>query len=47
MTSFKSGPLVDLIVFNPPYVVTCDDEITGTLPRAWAGGNKGRVVIDR
>lgn len=43
----KSAGLIDLLVFNPPYVVTSDDEICGTLQRAWAGGTKGRVVIDR
>ena len=39
---------VDLIAFNPPYVVTPDEEIArGGIAAAWAGGYKGRVVIDR
>ncbi|KAH7290189.1 hypothetical protein KP509_30G035600 [Ceratopteris richardii] len=35
---------VDVLIFNPPCVPTLDEEV-GT--SAWAGGNKGRVVIDR
>ncbi|CAH1965573.1 unnamed protein product [Acanthoscelides obtectus] len=40
--------LFDLILFNPPYVVTDIDEISGQgLNRAWAGGVCGRVIIDK
>ncbi|XP_049817619.1 methyltransferase N6AMT1 [Aethina tumida] len=47
LTNFK-GKLFDIILFNPPYVVTEDSEIIGTgLSRAWAGGNMGRVIINR
>ncbi|XP_075211226.1 uncharacterized protein LOC142318557 [Lycorma delicatula] len=43
----KDG-VVDILVFNPPYVLTEPDEISGRgLQRAWAGGCKGRQVMDR
>lgn len=37
----------DLVVFNPPYVVTPDEEVQrGGIAAAWAGGTDGRAVID-
>lgn len=39
---------IDAIIFNPPYVPTPDDEIAGHgIEASWAGGERGRRVIDR
>ncbi|CAN1828594.1 Methyltransferase N6AMT1 [Linum perenne] len=39
---------VDLIVVNPPYVPTPEDEVGREgIAAAWAGGENGRRVIDR
>ncbi|XP_074601571.1 hemK methyltransferase 2 isoform X2 [Brevipalpus obovatus] len=44
--SFKTK--TDLLLFNPPYVPTEDDEVNGDLlSKSWAGGPDGRAIIDR
>lgn len=40
--------LIDILIFNPPYVPTPVEEISSKgIEASWAGGYKGRVVLDR
>lgn len=44
----KSQGCIDILLFNPPYVPTPDDEVGSTgIEASWAGGLHGRRVVDR
>ena len=39
---------INIIIFNPPYVPTPNEEVgTSDIEASWAGGVDGRIVIDR
>jgi release factor glutamine methyltransferase len=44
----KLNGKIDILIFNPPYVVTEPDELGSmSIEAAWAGGKDGREVMDR
>lgn len=43
----KRGEIFDLIIFNPPYLPSEQEEEKIWIGRAWAGGETGRKIIDR
>lgn len=49
LTCIRNDCVFDVVVFNPPYVVTNDDEISNRqiLSKTWAGGTNGRTVMAR
>lgn len=49
LSCMRSGCIFDVVVFNPPYVVTSDQEVLDKrlLFKSWAGGLNGRKVMDR
>lgn len=57
LNGFRSR-IIDLLIFNPPYVVTPDEEIDSNespqdnefnekIIKSWAGGTDGRIIMDR
>eukprot|EP01025_Chloroclados_australasicus_P068952 TRINITY_DN9644_c0_g1_i1.p1 TRINITY_DN9644_c0_g1~~TRINITY_DN9644_c0_g1_i1.p1 ORF type:complete len:227 (+),score=29.80 TRINITY_DN9644_c0_g1_i1:227-907(+) len=47
-SNFMCNKQIDILVFNPPYVPTPEEELLREdVGRAWAGGYKGRQVMDK
>ena len=45
-------PKIDIMIFNPPYVPTSNEELNKSqndklLSAAWSGGIDGRIIIDK
>ena len=47
LKSFKLNGTIDVIIFNPPYVETEEEEtLLAGISQSWAGGAKGRKILD-
>jgi release factor glutamine methyltransferase len=46
-TALNASAIFDLILFNAPYLPSDEGEDASWIGRAWAGGSKGREVVDR
>jgi release factor glutamine methyltransferase len=46
-TALNPNAIFDLILFNAPYLPSEEGEAASWIDRAWAGGAKGREVVDR
>lgn len=49
LSCVRSNYVFDIVVFNPPYVVTSNEEVLDgrLLFKTWAGGTNGRKVMER
>ncbi|KAL6960092.1 peptide chain release factor N(5)-glutamine methyltransferase, partial [Sarracenia purpurea var. burkii] len=48
LESLQLRETIDVIIFNPPYVATESDEtLVKGIAQSWAGGEKGREILDR
>jgi len=48
LSAWRAHGSIDVLLFNPPYVPTPSEEISSSwIARAWAGGARGREVVDR
>ncbi|XP_014612789.1 PREDICTED: hemK methyltransferase family member 2 [Polistes canadensis] len=49
LNNIRYNEMFDIILFNPPYVVTDSEEVTDSklISRTWAGGKHGREVMEK
>ncbi|XP_015187075.1 PREDICTED: hemK methyltransferase family member 2 [Polistes dominula] len=49
LNNIRYNEMFDIIIFNPPYVVTPTEETTSSelIYRTWAGGQNGREVMEK
>lgn len=47
VSGLQLSGLIDVLIFNPPYVPSISEEEKGIIDKAWAGDVKGRHTTDR